>query len=235
MAAPGGHRRWQPGAAAGVAGAGAAATADEYRYRVRDREVAGANYTESLSGLRLPKIAVPQSGDWGEQLAFLLEENLPGSYPYTGGIYPYRREDEDPTRMFAGEGMPERTNRRFHYLAREHRSVRLSTAFDSVTLYGEDPDERPDIYGRIGNSGVSVATLDDMKRLYSGFDLCAPSPSVSMPLTGPAPMIGDVLNTAIDQQVERGCARRRAGRSRAALAALCGSQRRVIAANCPGP
>jgi methylmalonyl-CoA mutase len=181
-----------------------AATAEEYRYRVRDREVAGANYTESLSGLRLPKIAVPQSGDWGEQLAFLLEENLPGSYPYTGGIYPYRREDEDPTRMFAGEGMPERTNRRFHYLARGHRSVRLSTAFDSVTLYGEDPDERPDIYGRIGNSGVSVATLDDMKRLYSGFDLCAPSTSVSMTINGPAPMIlAMFLNTAIDQQVER--------------------------------
>ena len=176
----------------------------DYLYRVRDREMRGDNYTESLSQLRLPKIATPRSEDWGDLLAFLLTENLPGSYPYTGGIYPYRREDEDPTRMFAGEGMPERTNRRFHYLARGHRSVRLSTAFDSVTLYGEDPDERPDIYGRIGNSGVSIATLDDMKRLYSGFDLCAPSTSVSMTINGPAPMIlAMFMNTAVDQQVER--------------------------------
>ena len=133
-----------------------------------------------------------------------MTENLPGAYPYTGGIYPYRREDEDPTRMFAGEGMPERTNRRFHYLARGHQATRLSTAFDSTTLYGEDPDERPDIYGRIGNSGVSIATLDDMKRLYSGFDLCAPSTSVSMTINGPAPMIlAMFMNTAVDQQVER--------------------------------
>jgi methylmalonyl-CoA mutase len=181
-----------------------AAAADEYRYRVRAREVRGPNYTESLSHLRLPKIAAPRFDDWGAQLAFLLTENLPGAYPYTGGIYPYRREDEDPTRMFAGEGMPERTNRRFHYLARGHQATRLSTAFDSTTLYGEDPDERPDIYGRIGNSGVSIATLDDMKRLYSGFDLCAPSTSVSMTINGPAPMIlAMFLNTAVDQQVER--------------------------------
>ncbi len=182
----------------------AAAAADEYCYRVRDREVRGPNYTESLSHLRLPKIATPRHEDWGAQLAFLLTENLPGSYPYTGGIYPYRREDEDPTRMFAGEGMPERTNRRFHYLARGHQATRLSTAFDSTTLYGEDPDERPDIYGRIGNSGVSIASLDDMKRLYSGFDLCAPSTSVSMTINGPAPMIlAMFMNTAVDQQVER--------------------------------
>ena len=182
----------------------AAATADEYSYRVRDREVRGSNYSESLSHLRLPKIATPRFGDWGAQLAFLMTENLPGSYPYTGGIYPYRREDEDPTRMFAGEGMPERTNRRFHYLARGHQATRLSTAFDSTTLYGEDPDERPDIYGRIGNSGVSIASLDDMKRLYSGFDLCAPSTSVSMTINGPAPMIlAMFMNTAVDQQVER--------------------------------
>ncbi len=133
-----------------------------------------------------------------------MAENLPGSYPYAAGIYPYRREDEDPTRMFAGEGAPERTNRRFHYLAGGHSSVRLSTAFDSTTLYGEDPDERPDIYGRIGNSGVSIATLDDMKRLYSGFDLCAPATSVSMTINGPAPMIlAMFMNTAIDQRVER--------------------------------
>jgi methylmalonyl-CoA mutase len=182
----------------------AAAMADEYHYRVRDREVRGANYTDSLSHLRLPKIATPRYRDWGDRLAFLLTENLPGSYPYTAGIYPYRREDEDPTRMFAGEGMPERTNRRFHYVASGHKGARLSTAFDSTTLYGEDPDERPDIYGRIGNSGVSIATLDDMKRLYSGFDLCAPSTSVSMTINGPAPMIlAMFMNTAVDQQVER--------------------------------
>jgi len=182
----------------------AAAAADEYRYRVRDREVRGPNFSESLSHLHLPKIATPGFEDWGAQLAFLLTENLPGAYPYTGGIYPYRREDEDPTRMFAGEGMPERTNRRFHYLARGHQATRLSTAFDSTTLYGEDPDERPDIYGRIGNSGVSIASLDDMKRLYSGFDLCAPSTSVSMTINGPAPMIlAMFMNTAVDQQVEK--------------------------------
>ena len=181
-----------------------AAAADEFSYRVRDHEVRGPNYSESLSHLRLPKIATPRFEDWGAQLVFLLTENLPGAYPYTGGIYPYRREDEDPTRMFAGEGMPERTNRRFHYLARGHQATRLSTAFDSTTLYGEDPDERPDIYGRIGNSGVSIASLDDMKRLYSGFDLCAPSTSVSMTINGPAPMIlAMFMNTAVDQQVER--------------------------------
>ncbi|HKX99216.1 MAG TPA: methylmalonyl-CoA mutase family protein [Steroidobacteraceae bacterium] len=181
-----------------------AAEAEEFSYRVRDREVRGPNFSESLSHLHLPKIAAPRFDDWGAQLAFLLTENLPGAYPYTGGIYPYRREDEDPTRMFAGEGMPERTNRRFHYLARGHHATRLSTAFDSTTLYGEDPDERPDIYGRIGNSGVSIASLDDMKRLYSGFDLCAPSTSVSMTINGPAPIIlAMFMNTAVDQQVER--------------------------------
>ena len=178
--------------------------AEEYSYRVRDREVKGQNYTESLSRLMLPKLAPPQYEDWGAQLRFLLRENLPGAYPYTGGVYPYRREAEDPIRMFAGEGMPERTNRRFHYLASGHAATRLSTAFDSVTLYGEDPDERPDIYGRIGNSGVSIATLDDMKRLYSGFDLCDPGTSVSMTINGPAPMIlAMFMNTAIDQQVEK--------------------------------
>jgi len=180
------------------------ATEEEYRYEVRGREVRGSNYTETLSHQRVPKIAVPRYRDWGELLGFLLTENLPGSYPYTAGIYPYRREDEDPTRMFAGEGAPERTNRRFHYVAGGHKSARLSTAFDSTTLYGEDPDERPDIYGRIGNSGVSIATLDDMKKLYSGFDLCAPTTSVSMTINGPAPMIlAMFMNTAIDQRVER--------------------------------
>jgi methylmalonyl-CoA mutase len=177
--------------------------APEYAYQVRGREVRGANYTESLSRSRLPKIAAPRFDGWGETLRFLQAENLPGAFPYTGGVYPYRREEEDPTRMFAGEGAPERTNRRFHYLASGHEATRLSTAFDSTTLYGEDPDLRPDIFGRTGNSGVSIATLDDMKKLYSGFDLCKPSTSVSMTINGPAPMIlAMYMNTAIDQRVE---------------------------------
>src|SRR5215472_7678154 len=174
-----------------------------YTYTVRGREVTGENYTESLSRSSIPKLAVPRLQDWGELLHFILTENLPGHYPYAGGVYPYRREEEDPTRMFAGEGGPERTNRRFHYLAHGH-GPRLSTAFDSTTLYGEDPDTRPDIYGRTGNSGVSIATLDDMKKLYSGFDLCDPATSVSMTINGPAPIIlAMFMNTAIDQQVER--------------------------------
>ena len=181
-----------------------AATEDTYSYKVRDRLVVGENYTESLARQRIPKLAVPKFRDWGEILHFLATENLPGAYPYTGGVYPYRREEEDPTRMFAGEGAPERTNRRFHYLAGGHGAARLSTAFDSTTLYGEDPDTRPDIYGRTGNSGVSIATLDDMKKLYSGFDLCLPTTSVSMTINGPAPMIlAMFMNTAIDQRVER--------------------------------
>ena len=191
------------------------ATDDEYRYVVRGREIRGENYTETLSRNRVPKLAVPSWRDWGEQLTFLLRENLPGHFPYTAGVYPYRREEEDPTRMFAGEGGPERTNRRFHYVASGHGAARLSTAFDSTTLYGEDPDERPDIYGRIGNSGVSIATLDDMKKLYSGFDLCDPTTSVSMTINGPAPMIlAMFMNTAIDQRVERHlrCERRLGGR-----------------------
>jgi len=176
----------------------------KYSYKVRDRLVTGDNYTTSLSGNPMPKIAVPKFRDWGETLHFILTENLPGSYPYTGGVYPYRREAEDPIRMFAGEGGPERTNRRFHYLARGQAATRLSTAFDSTTLYGEDPDTRPDIYGRTGNSGVSIATLDDMKKLYSGFDLCSPTTSVSMTINGPAPMLlAMFMNTAIDQRVER--------------------------------
>ncbi len=177
---------------------------EQYRYTVRGREISGDNYSESLSHLKIPKIAAPEFSDWGELLRFLLKENLPGAYPYTAGVYPYRREQEDPTRMFAGEGTAERTNRRFHYVAAGHAANRLSTAFDSVTLYGEDPDKRPDIYGRIGNSGVSIATLDDMKRLYSGFDLADPATSVSMTINGPAPMIlAMFMNTAIDQAVER--------------------------------
>ncbi|NKI33804.1 methylmalonyl-CoA mutase [Wenzhouxiangella sp. XN79A] len=182
----------------------ASVEADAYSYEVRGREITGSNYRESLSKLQIPKIAAPQTSDWGDLMVFLHKENLPGHYPYTGGVYPYRRTNEDPIRMFAGEGTPERTNRRFHYLSEGQPALRLSTAFDSVTLYGEDPAERPDIYGKVGNSGVSIATLDDMKKLYSGFDLCDPATSVSMTINGPAPMIlAMFMNTAIDQQVEK--------------------------------
>ncbi len=173
-------------------------------YQVRDKTIRVENYRESLSHQKIPKIAAPTYKSWGELLVFLQKENLPGYYPYTGGVYPYRRTGEDPIRMFAGEGTPERTNRRFHYLSVGQPAARLSTAFDSVTLYGEDPAVRPDIYGKIGNSGVNIATLDDMKKLYSGFDLCAPSTSVSMTINGPAPIIlAMFMNTAIDQQVEK--------------------------------
>ncbi len=179
-------------------------TAETYSYRVRDREITGENYRRSLSQQLIPKIAPPRLDGWGDRLRFMMKENLPGSYPYTGGVFPYRRAGEDPTRMFAGEGTPERTNRRFHYLSAGQPAARLSTAFDSVTLYGEDPHERPDIYGKVGNSGVSVATVDDAKKLYSGFDLCAPTTSVSMTINGPAPIIlAFFMNAAIDQQVER--------------------------------
>ncbi len=177
---------------------------EQYKYEVRGREITGSNYRESLCKLQIPKIGMPRDRDWGELLSFLMRENLPGAYPYTAGVFPYRRAGEDPTRMFAGEGTPERTNRRFHYLSKDGASVRLSTAFDSVTLYGEDPHTRPDIYGKVGNAGVSIATLDDLKKLYSGFDLCAPNTSVSMTINGPAPMIlAFFMNAAIDQQVEK--------------------------------
>ncbi|MFT4179176.1 MAG: methylmalonyl-CoA mutase family protein, partial [Thermomonas sp.] len=173
-------------------------------YQVRDKTIRVENYRESLSHQPIPKIAAPTYKSWGELLIFLQKENLPGAYPYTGGVYPYRRTGEDPIRMFAGEGTPERTNRRFHYLSLGQPAARLSTAFDSVTLYGEDPAKRPDIYGKIGNSGVNIPTLDDMKKLYSGFDLCAPTTSVSMTINGPAPIIlAMFMNTAIDQQVEK--------------------------------
>src|SRR5579859_5611604 len=179
-------------------------TDPHYTYEVRGKVIESSNYVESLSHQKIPKIAAPKSKSWADLLRFLMKENLPGHYPYTGGVYPYRRTGEDPTRMFAGEGTPERTNRRFHYLSHGQKGARLSSAFDSVTLYGEDPAKRPDIYGKVGNSGVSIATLDDMKKLYSGFDLCAPTTSVSMTINGPAPMIlAMFMNTAIDQQVER--------------------------------
>ncbi len=172
-------------------------------YEVRGKEIKVENYRESLSHQQIPKIAAPKYENWGELLRFLCKENLPGGYPYTAGVFPYRRTGEDPIRMFAGEGSPERTNRRFHYLSEGNDVARLSTAFDSVTLYGEDPETRPDIYGKIGNSGVNIATLDDMKKLYSGFDLCSPTTSVSMTINGPAPMIlAMFMNTATDQQVE---------------------------------
>ncbi|HEX7047556.1 MAG TPA: methylmalonyl-CoA mutase family protein [Gammaproteobacteria bacterium] len=179
------------------------ARSEQYSYTVRGKEITGDNYSESLSHLQVPKLGIPRFSDWGDILRWRMEENLPGHYPYTAGVYPYRRAGEDPARMFAGEGTPERTNRRFHYVSHGLPAARLSTAFDSVTLYGEDPDPRPDIYGRIGNSGVSIASVDDMKKLYSGFDLSAPTTSVSMTINGPAPMIlAMFMNAAIDQKVE---------------------------------
>lgn len=175
----------------------------QYSYRVRGREIEVPLWSRSLSETSVPKVALPRYRDWGDRLRWLLQENLPGRFPYTAGVYPFKRASEDPTRMFAGQGPPEQTNRRFHYLARGTHLRRLSTAFDSVTLYGEDPGERPDIYGKVGNSGVSISTLDDIKRLYSGFDLCDRSTSVSMTINGPAPMILALfMNAAVDQQCE---------------------------------
>ena len=178
--------------------------ADDFIYHVRNKEIRVPLVSASLSQLRIPKIALPKYEAWGDILRWLLTENLPGEFPYTAGVFPLKREGEDPTRMFAGEGGPERTNKRFHYISIGQPAIRLSTAFDSVTLYGEDPHTRPDIYGKIGNSGVSIATLDDAKKLYSGFDLCHPSTSVSMTINGPAPMLlGFFMNAAIDQLCEK--------------------------------
>lgn len=177
---------------------------DELVTKVRDREIRTILRTTSLAGLKIPKIALPKFKDYGEILRWVYRENVPGSFPFTAGVFPFKREGEDPKRQFAGEGTPERTNRRFHYLSKGDDAKRLSTAFDSVTLYGEDPDERPDIYGKVGESGVSICTLDDMKKLYDGFDLSAPSTSVSMTINGPAPIIlAMFMNTAIDQQVRK--------------------------------
>jgi methylmalonyl-CoA mutase len=178
-------------------------TNPEYVYKVRGREIRVATHTESLSHLHIPKVALPPYKAWGEIVRWSLSENVPGEFPYAAGVFPFKREEEDPTRMFAGEGGPERTNKRFHYVSYGLPARRLSTAFDSVTLYGEDPGRRPDIYGKIGNAGVSVACLDDAKKLYSGFNLAEPKTSVSMTINGPAPtLVGFFMNAAIDQQCE---------------------------------
>jgi len=177
---------------------------EEFTYTVRGRDFTVPLYRESLSGTKIPRVALPKTEDPGERLEFALTENLPGYFPYTAGVFPFKREGEMPTRQFAGEGSPERTNRRFHLVSQGDEANRLSTAFDSVTLYGRDPAERPDIYGKVGNAGVSICTLDDMKKLFSGFDLCDRKTSVSMTINGPAPMLMAMFfNAAIDQQVEK--------------------------------
>ncbi|MFN8790438.1 MAG: fused isobutyryl-CoA mutase/GTPase IcmF [Bdellovibrionales bacterium] len=177
---------------------------DEFVYKVRDKEIRQPLVTESLSGTKIRRVVLPKYRDWGDRYRFLRLENVPGEFPYTSGVFHLKRTDEDPKRMFAGEGTPERTNRRFHYLTKGEPAARLSTAFDSVTLYGHDPDPRPDIFGKVGESGVSICTLEDMKKLYAGFDLCSPNTSVSMTINGPAPMIlAFFFNTAIDQQIEK--------------------------------
>jgi methylmalonyl-CoA mutase len=176
----------------------------EFKFKVRDKELSIETHSKSLSGSDIPKISMPKYQGWGDILKWNLQENVPGEFPYTAGLFPFKREGEDPTRMFAGEGGPERTNRRFHYVSKGMPAKRLSTAFDSVTLYGNDPAVRPDIYGKIGNAGVSICCLDDAKKLYSGFDLAHAMTSVSMTINGPAPMLlGFFLNAAIDQQCER--------------------------------
>ncbi len=174
-----------------------------YSFKVRNKEIKIKTHSRSLSDLKIPKISVPQYSGWADRLKWKLQENYPGQFPYTAGVFPFKREGEDPTRMFAGEGGPERTNRRFHYVSKNMPAARLSTAFDSVTLYGDNPDYRPDIYGKIGNAGVSICCLDDAKKLYSGFRLTNPTTSVSMTINGPAPvLVGFFLNTAIDQECE---------------------------------
>ncbi|HLW40035.1 MAG TPA: methylmalonyl-CoA mutase family protein, partial [Brumimicrobium sp.] len=175
-----------------------------FTFKVRDKELKIQTHTESLSHLQIPKVALPKYSSWGDILRWILQENVPGDFPYTAGLFPFKREGEDPTRMFAGEGGPERTNKRFHYVSLGMPAKRLSTAFDSVTLYGNDPAYRPDIYGKIGNAGVSICCLDDAKKLYSGFDLSDPKTSVSMTINGPAPMLlGFFMNAAIDQACEK--------------------------------
>ncbi len=177
---------------------------DEYVYEVRGKEIRQPLVVETLSHTKIKRVEPPRYADWGDRYRYFRLENFPGQFPYTAGVFPLKRIGEDPTRMFAGEGPPERTNKRFHYLSKDQPAKRLSTAFDSVTLYGNDPDKRPDIYGKVGESGVSICTLNDMKKLYAGFDLCDPKTSVSMTINGPAPMIlAFFLNAALDQQVEK--------------------------------
>lgn len=177
---------------------------DHFEFQVRGKTLRQPLTVESLSGTRVKRVALPRFRDWGDVLRWRFQENVAGEYPFTAGVFPLKRQGEDPARMFAGEGGPERTNRRFHYVSRGLPAARLSTAFDSVTLYGEDPATRPDIYGKVGNSGVSIATVDDAKKLYSGFDLCAPTTSVSMTINGPAPMVlAFFMNAAIDQRCEK--------------------------------
>jgi methylmalonyl-CoA mutase len=177
--------------------------ADEFVYQVRDKKITVDNYTTTLSQNKVPKVVLPKFKDWGEIIRWVRQENVPGEFPFTAGVFPFKRKGEDPTRMFAGEGGPERTNKRFHYLSSGMPAKRLSTAFDSVTLYGNDPDHRPDIYGKVGNSGVNISSLNDAKKLYSGFDLCNPNTSVSMTINGPAATIcAFFMNAAIDQQCE---------------------------------
>ncbi|HVZ24674.1 MAG TPA: methylmalonyl-CoA mutase family protein, partial [Sediminibacterium sp.] len=178
--------------------------ADFLEYEVRGKTIRQPLFKRSLSGSRIPRIVLPSYKDWGDILRWRLQENVPGEFPFTAGVFDLKRQGEDPTRMFAGEGGPERTNKRFHYVSMGQPAIRLSTAFDSVTLYGEDPDHRPDIYGKVGNSGVSIATIDDAKKLYSGFDLCDPKTSVSMTINGPAPiLLAFFMNAAIDQLCEK--------------------------------
>ena len=177
---------------------------DHFEFQVRGKTLRQPLTVESLSGTKVKRVALPRFRDWGDVLRWRFQENVAGEYPFTAGVFPLKRQGEDPARMFAGEGGPERTNRRFHYVSRGLPAARLSTAFDSVTLYGEDPATRPDIYGKVGNSGVSIATVDDAKKLYSGFDLCAPTTSVSMTINGPAPMVlAFFMNAAIDQRCEK--------------------------------
>jgi methylmalonyl-CoA mutase len=177
---------------------------ETFDFQVRDKVLKLPFTYKSLSGSSIRKVYLPRYSDWGDILKWQLKENVPGEFPYTAGVFPLKREGEDPTRMFAGEGGPERTNKRFHYVSLGQPAHRLSTAFDSVTLYGEDPDHRPDIYGKIGNSGVNIATVDDAKKLYSGFDLCSPKTSVSMTVNGPAPiLLAFFMNAAIDQECEK--------------------------------
>ncbi len=177
---------------------------ETFSYRVRDREFTVEMQRETLSGTKIPRVIFPDLADHGDRISFLCLENVPGEFPYTAGVFPFKREGEDPKRQFAGEGGPVKTNRRFHYLTAGDEAKRLSTAFDSVTLYGQDPDRRPDIYGKVGDSGVSICSMEDIQKLYDGFDLCAPSTSVSMTVNGPAPMmLAFFLNAAIDQQLEK--------------------------------